>query len=57
MSAFLLAIEQIYEEKEEMIKNIAIANRIARFAKDSDFKEFVKEKKEVNLDEIESFSI
>ena len=53
----MLAIEQIYEEKEEFIKNIAIANRIARFAKDKDFKEFVREKKEVNLDEFESFSI
>ncbi len=40
-----------------MIRNIAIANRIARFAKDSDFKEFVKVKEEVNLDEVENFSI
>jgi hypothetical protein len=53
----LLAIEQIYEEKEEFIKHIAIANRIARFAKDSDFREFISEKEKVNLDEVESFSI
>ena len=57
LSAFLLAIEQIYEEKEELIKHIAIANRIARFAKDSDFREFISEKEKVNLDEVESFSI
>jgi len=53
----LLAIEQIYEEKEEMIRHIAIANRIAHYAKDSEFKEFVSEKEKVNLDEVESFSI
>ncbi len=40
-----------------MIKNIAIANRIARFAKDSDFKDFVKEKEVVDLEEVENFSI
>ena len=57
LSAFLLAIEQIYEEKEELIKHIAIANRVARFAKDSDFREFIQEKEKVNLDEVESFSI
>ena len=53
----MLAVEQIYEEKEEFIKNVAIANRIARFAKDSDFREFIQEKEKVNLDEVESFSI
>jgi len=49
----LLAIEQIYEEKEELIKHIAIANRIARFAKDSDFRELISEKEKVNLKEKE----
>ena len=53
---FFIAIEQIYEEKEELIKHIAIANRIAYYSKDSDFKEFIK-KEEVNLDEVDEFSL
>jgi hypothetical protein len=52
-----LAIEQIYEEKEETIRNIAIANRVARYADDNFFKEFVKVKDEINLDETDNFSI
>ena len=52
----MLAVEQIDEEKEELIRHIAIANRIAHYAKDNDFKDFIK-KEEVNLDEVERFSL
>jgi len=40
-----------------MIKHIAIANRVAHYAKDNEFQEFIKEKEKVNLDEVDEFSV
>ena len=40
-----------------MIRNIAIANRAAQFADNNEFKEFIKIKDEVNLDEVDNFSL
>ena len=54
---FFIAIEQIYEEKEELIRHMAIANRAAYYANADEFKDFIKAKKEVNLDEVDEFSL
>ncbi len=54
---FFIAIEAIYEEKEENIRNMAVANRMAYYANEDEFREFIRAKEEVNLDEIDEFSL
>jgi len=52
LSYFFEAIRAIYEEKKEDLKNLALAIRIAKYSSDEDFKEFIEERDEEELDNL-----
>jgi hypothetical protein len=39
-------LQQIQQQQHEFVKNISIALRVARFADDDEFREFVADKKD-----------
>ncbi len=57
LGAFGLALEELYEDMSETLKNTSIAARIAYFADDDAFKDFIDVNQGVCLDEVENFSL
>jgi len=53
LTFFTNCIKQIYKEKSETIRNIAIAMRVAKFGDDKSFREFVEIKEEVKVSDEE----
>ena len=52
-----ISLQQIQQQQQEFVKNMSIALRVARFAEDNEFREFLTDKKDevVADDEFVSF--